>query len=189
MKAGIIAILALLATINAGAALACESGTKIEKIDVAGVKNFSQFNGSSSFSGPLVGFGGSTQPSAMSTLKDMGFATVVNLRLAAEEGVDIEGNRAAAEAVGIDYIHLPFEPNNMSPTLMDDFLKVMADTANQPVYLHCGSATRVSALWMINRVQQDGLDAEKATRELEAIAFKPDEAKAFATAYLAAQQD
>jgi uncharacterized protein (TIGR01244 family) len=189
MQPGIIVTLALFFGIGAGMALAGEPVSEIRKIDVAGIKNFSEFSGSSSFGGTHVGFGGSTQPSAMSTLKDMGFATVVNLRLASEEGVDIEGNQAAALAAGINYIHLPFKPSSMSPTLMHDFLKIMGDTANQPVYVHCGSATRVSALWMINRVQQDGLDTGKATQELEAIALKPDEAKAFATAYLAAHQD
>lgn len=189
MRPGIIVTLALVFSIGASTALAGEPLSEIRKVDIAGIKNFSEFEGSSSFGGSQVGFGGSTQPSAMSSLQEMGFATVVNLRLATEEGVDIEANQAAAQAAGIEYIHLPFEPGNMSPTFMDDFLKIMGDPARQPVFIHCGSATRVSALWMINRVQQDGLETAKATLELETIALKPDEAKAFTTAYLAAHQD
>ena len=40
----------------------------------------------------------------------------------------------------------------------------MADRSNQPVFIHCGSANRVGAVWMIKRTLQDKWTAEKAPR-------------------------
>ena len=148
-----------------------------EKADVPGVRNFTQV-------GPNTGFGGATQPSAMPILKEKGFATVINLRLESESDTGFADSRAAAEAAGLEYVHLPFDTSDMDPQLIPDFLATVDDPARQPVYVHCGSATRVAALWMIKRVQEDGWTIEQASREAEAIAGKPPQAIAFAENYL-----
>lgn len=156
----------------------------IEKRDLPGVVNYTRVENSSGFGGSLVGFGGATEPSAMSGLAGEGYATVINLRLADEEDVDIAASQKAAETAGVAYIHIPFDPANRTPGVVDQILDTMADPSNQPVYLHCGSATRASAVWMIGRVLKDGWLIEGASREVEAIAKKPDEAITFAEAYI-----
>lgn len=109
---------------------------------------------------------------------------MINLRLADENGNDVEASHAAAEAAGLNYIHLPFSTKNPG-TVIDDFLAAIGAPENQPVYVHCGSATRVAALWMIGRVLEDGWDIDQARAEAEQIAAKPEQAIAFATKYLA----
>jgi len=52
------------------------------------------------------------------------------------------------------------------------------------VYVHCNSATRAAALWMIGRVVEDHWSVDAAANEAEAIARKPDQAIAIATRYL-----
>ena len=42
------------------------------------------------------------------------------------------------------------------PEIAHAFLKAVADPANQPAYIHCGSANRVGAMWFIKRVKLDG---------------------------------
>lgn len=160
-----------------------------EKVDAPGIENFTLLDGPSGFAGPLAGFGGATNRSAMFWLKRNGFTTVINLRLASEEGADIDGNRAAAAAAGLNYIHLPFNARDPEPAVVDDFLVAIGDRQNQPVYIHCNSATRVAALWMIMRVDKDGWKLDAAQQEVELIAKKPAEAIAFATVYLASQAD
>ena len=44
----------------------------------------------------------------MPAIKKMGFASVVNLRLASEAGADVEGSAAAAKAANLNYVHIPF---------------------------------------------------------------------------------
>jgi uncharacterized protein (TIGR01244 family) len=166
------------------AALTARGDAVIEKTEVAGIINYSEYAGEQGFAGSKVGFGGATQPAAMDWLKQEGFGTVINLRLADEEGVDVETSRAAAEAAGLRYVHLPFDAGNPDQGQIDRFFSLLEDSSNQPVYVHCGSATRAGALWMIGRVQQDKLDLQAAGGEARAIALKPEAAVNFATGYL-----
>ena len=75
-----------------------------------------------------------------------------------ENGANIEESKAAAEKVGLKYIHLPHQ--TPTPEIAEAFLKAVADPANQPVYIHCASANRVGAMWFIKRVKLDGWDVD-----------------------------
>lgn len=169
------------------AAVTAMADGAIEKIDAVGIENYTQFDGPPGFAGTPVGFGGATQAAAMEWLKREGFTTVINLRLASEEGVDVDANRAAAEAAGLQYIHLPFDTDKPKPAVIENFLSAVRGSANQPVYIHCNSATRAAALWMIGRVLEDGQEIDVASKEAEIIALKPDAAIAFATLYIERQ--
>jgi uncharacterized protein (TIGR01244 family) len=150
---------------------------QVKKAEVPGITNFSRV-------GNTFGFGGATDPSAMAKLKNDGFALVINLRLTSEPGVALVASRAAAQAVGLKYIHLPFDVEKPEPELVNNFLAVIQDKTNQPTYVHCNSATRVAALWMIKRVLEDEWEIDSASEEAGLIAEKPDEAVAFATHYI-----
>ena len=154
---------------------------------MTGIRNFSKIEDASSFAGPLVGFGGATLPAAMPSLKAAGFTTVINLRMGGEEDANIEANRAAAEQAGLHFVHLPLDTDNPDPAVMTTFLATLGSSEHQPVYIHCGSATRAGALWMIGRVLEDGWEIEAASAEAEVIAEKPTAAIAFAKGYLASK--
>ena len=49
-------------------------------------------------------------------------------------------------------------------TAVSSFLATVADTKNQPVFVHCGSANRVGGMWMIKRVLQDKWPIEQRAR-------------------------
>lgn len=154
----------------------------VHKADVEGIVNFSRI-------GDDTGFGGATEPEAMTSLKQKGFTTVINMRLASEDGVDVQAEREAAEAAGLEYIHLPFDSSSPAPGYFDQFLAAVGDEANPPVYIHCGSATRVAALWMSKRVLADGWSLDEAAAEAEQIAGKPESAVAFGKKYIEAQEE
>jgi len=156
----------------------------VHKVEAPGIVNFSLMEGSTGYAGSRVGFGGATQPSAMPWLKSEGFATVINLRLASEDGATVKRSEAAATAIGIKYVHLPFDPKSPAPDIMDNFTSAVGEKSNQPVYIHCHSASRAAALWMISRVQKDGWAFDDAANEAKLIAEKPDESISFASAYL-----
>jgi uncharacterized protein (TIGR01244 family) len=159
------------------AAVVALPSAQVKKGEVPGITNFSRVDAT-------VGCGGATQPAAMAELRKPGFNSVINLRVATEEGANVEAGRAAAQAAGLKYIHLPFEVASPDPTLVENFLATVADTSNQPVYIHCGSANRVGAVWMIKRVLQDGWEIDKAREEAEAIGLTNPRLKAFATEYI-----
>ena len=149
---------------------------EITKQDVEGIDNFSRYTGAPTFAGDSVGFGGATEPEAMARLKALGFSTVISLRLSDEDDANIEANRAAAAAAGLEYIHLPFDAEQPAADLEANFLSAASDASRQPVYIHCSSATRASILWMIGRTEWDGVDTEAAEAEGSQIAGKPEKA-------------
>ena len=153
-------------------------GAQVRKAEVPGITNFSRVDAT-------VGCGGATESSAMPALRKEGFVSVINLRLATEKGVNIDESRAAAQAAGMKYIHVPFDTAKPDVKLVDTFLAAVSDKANQPVYIHCGSANRVGAVWMIKRVLQDGWAVDKAQTEAEAIGLTNPQLKAFANDYIA----
>ena len=187
LKVGLIGVSAVL---MAAVVLAGElSPSHIAKSDIEGIRNFSRIDGTSGFGGSTVGFGGATEPSAMPLLKRDGFATVINLRLSDETEATVAASRTAARAAGLNYIHLPFDPKAFDASVVDDFLDAVGTEANQPVYVHCNSASRAAGLWMIGRVLVDGWDIDAASTEARVIAEKPDEAIAVATSYIDSQRE
>ena len=142
-----------------------------------GVRNYTRVDAT-------VACAGATPPEAMAVLRERGFNAVINFRTAGENGATIDAGRAAAEAAGLNYVHIPFR----QPTaeVVEAFLAAVAEPANQPVYIHCGSANRVGAMWLIKRVEQDGYSLEDATAEAEAIGLRSAALKEFALGYLGA---
>jgi uncharacterized protein (TIGR01244 family) len=165
-----------------GAILALIAGSafqtaSISRQDLPGVVNYSRVDAT-------IGCGGATDVSAFPTLKREGFVSIVNLRLKDEPGVDIEQSTDAAREHGLKYFHLPFSAREPDPALVDRFLELVSDEANQPVYIHCGSANRVGAVWLVKRVLADKWGLDRAVEEAEAIGLRSPELKAFALAYI-----
>jgi uncharacterized protein (TIGR01244 family) len=168
-------------TLSLAATLSIPVIGQVTKQEMPGIRNYSRVDAT-------VGCGGATDPSAMAGLKKEGFASVINLRLATETGANVEAGRAAARAAGLKYIHLPFDAAMPDPKVVDSFLVAVADPANQPVYIHCGSANRVGGVWMIKRVLRDGWPAEKALVEARAIGLTSPAITAFATEYISSHR-
>lgn len=170
------ASLALIAAVAIAAPVAAQ-----QKQERAGISNFTRVDA-------VVACGGATETSALPALKEDGFVSVVNLRTPQEKGANIEANQAEAKKLGLKYFSLPFDTRSPDPALVDRFLATVSDKSNQPVYIHCGTANRVAALWMIKRVLQDGWDEDKALTEAKAIGLTSPALQKFATDYLAAHR-
>ena len=141
-----------------------------------GVRNYTRVDAT-------VACAGATPPEALADLKRLGFTSVINFRTAQEDGANIEASQTAAAVSGLKYFHIPFR--SPSPEIAEEFLSVVADTSNQPVYIHCASANRVGAMWFIKRVKQDGWDDARAMQEAETIGLRSEALKEFARAYVA----
>lgn len=129
-----------------------------------------------------VACAGATTLDAMPALKAEGFKAIINLRRASEEGANVEASKQAAEAAGLRYLHIPFDGSD--PKAVDQFLAAVKDPENSPVYIHCATANRVGAMWLIKRVMVDGWSVEKATEEAERAGLKNPRLKEFALGYL-----
>ncbi|HEX6161855.1 MAG TPA: sulfur transferase domain-containing protein [Vicinamibacterales bacterium] len=154
---------------------------QVTKQERAGIVNFSKVDA-------VVACGGATETSALEGLAKDGFKSVINLRLATENNANIEQNAARAKELGLKYIHIPFNSQQLDPKVIDNFLAAIADKNNQPAYVHCGSASRVGAVWLAKRVMQDGWTIEKATEEAKAIGLRGEPLEKFALDYIAAHK-
>lgn len=149
---------------------------QVTKQAVPGVTNFARLE-------TTIACGGATTPEAVPELKKMGFASIVNMRLADEAGANVEGEAAAAKTAGINFIHIPFNSAKPDPAVADHFLQVITAPENNPAYIHCASGNRVSAMWMIKRMVIDHWDADKAYTEANALGLTNPALKQFAVDY------
>jgi protein tyrosine phosphatase (PTP) superfamily phosphohydrolase (DUF442 family) len=69
--------------------------------------------------------------------------------------------------------------------LIDRFLKAVTDPANQPAFIHCASANRAAALWLIKRVEVDKWDVDRAVEEASALGLTNPALKAMALEHIA----
>lgn len=157
--------------------LAVAGGAAPDAETPPGVRNYTRVDAT-------VACGGATTAEAYPALRAQGFKAVINLRQASEPGADIEGSTRAAEAAGLKYIHIPFSGGNPQHATVDTFLAAVRDPANSPVYIHCGSANRVGAVWLVKRMLVDGWDESKAVAEAEAIGLRSPALRDFALEYV-----
>jgi uncharacterized protein (TIGR01244 family) len=153
------------------------SAQQVVKKDIAGVSTFAQLEST-------IACGGSTKPEAIREIRNMGFKSVINLRLATEEGAMVEEEGAAVKAAGMNYVHLPFNAQSPDPNLIDNFIAAVTRPANTPAYVHCAAGGRAAALWMIKRVKADGWTLDRALVEANALGLN-DRFRPFAMNYLA----
>lgn len=102
---------------------------QVVKKEVPGIRNLATIEST-------VACAGAITPAAIEEIQKMGFASIINLRLATEQGADIETHTAAAKAVGIAYYHIPFSPAAPEPAVVDTFLKTITAPGVQPAFIH-----------------------------------------------------
>ena len=149
---------------------------QVTKESREGIKNFSRLE-------TTVACAGAITSDAMPEIKKMGFASVINLREAQEPGADIEKHRAAAEAAGLRYFHIPLNSAKPDPKVADQFVKVISSKEAEPAFIHCASANRAAAMWMIKRIVVDRLEVERAEAEAAAMGLTNAALKQWAIEY------
>ena len=164
---------ALIATLGLTGHVSAQQVTK-ETRD--GIKNFSRLE-------TTVACAGAITSDAMPEIRKMGFVSVINLREAQEPGADIEKHRAAAEAAGLRYYHVPFNGAKPDPKAADQFVKVISSKEAAPAFIHCASANRASAMWLIKRIVVDHWEVDRAVTEAEALGLTNATLKQWAIEY------
>jgi uncharacterized protein (TIGR01244 family) len=147
----------LLAGFTAAAALA----QQVSKEPVAGIRNLARLE-------TTVACAGAITADAVPEIKKMGFASIVNLRLATEPGADVEKHEAAAKAAGLRYFHVPFT-GSPDPVAADQFLKAITSAGAEPAFIHCAGGNRAATMWLIKRLAVDRWDVDRAVAEAAAL--------------------
>ena len=128
--------------------------------------------------------GGQPTLAQLAEIKAQGIAAVVNLRTVGEAGFDAPAEEAEVKKLGMKYFHIPVANAGPKDEQADEFLKVTDDAKNRPVFIHCGSANRVGAFFMIRRVLRDGLTLDAAKTEATKIGLRSAALEEFAKQYI-----
>src|SRR3954470_23549453 len=75
---------------------------------IPGISNFARLE-------TTVACAGVTKADAVPDIKRLGFNSIIHLREATEQGADVEAESAAATAVGLNFVHLPFNIASPDP--------------------------------------------------------------------------
>lgn len=114
--------------------------------------------------------GGQPRLEHLQQLKDEGVKSIINLRPVSEHRAAEE--EAKAKELGLRYFNIPVVFGDPKDEQGAEFLKITDDTANRPAFIHCASAIRVGAFWMIRRVLRDGWTVDAAEEEAKKIGLK-----------------
>src|SRR6266404_2440172 len=126
--------------------------------------------------------GGQPSMENLQKMKREGVRSVINLRLASE--YNLEEESSMARKLDLRYFHIPVDKNDLKDEQVEEFLKVTGDPQNRPIFIHCTSAGRVSAFWMIRRALADGWKVEDAEAEAYKIGMHDEKLRDWALGYI-----
>ena len=155
--------------------------TKVTKETVPGITNYAHVE-------TTVACAGAITPGSVAEIKKMGYASIINLREATEQGADIDAEAAAAKKAGINFVHVPFNGANPSPAAVDQFLKAIKTAGNEPAFIHCAGGNRAASMWFIKRAVVDKWAIDQAMAEATDLGFTSQALKTFAIDYVKAHQ-
>jgi protein tyrosine phosphatase (PTP) superfamily phosphohydrolase (DUF442 family) len=118
----------------------------------------------------------------LTELKTQGVTTIINLRTPQEYNPAPE--EAKAKELNLRYFNIPVASSGPKDEQVVEFLKLTDDPKNRPAFIHCASANRVGAFWMIRRVLRDNWTLENAKAEAEKIGMRAPNLVDFATQYI-----
>jgi len=126
--------------------------------------------------------GGQPTMEQLTALKADGVKTIINLRTPTE--YDPAPEVAKAKELGLRYFNIPVASTGPKDDQVVEFLKLTDDPQNRPAFIHCASANRVGAFWMIRRVLRDNWTLDAAKAEAEKIGMRSQNLVDFATQYI-----
>ncbi|RME25421.1 MAG: protein-tyrosine-phosphatase, partial [Deltaproteobacteria bacterium] len=113
--------------------------------------------------------GAQPEPQGFRSLVKMGIKTVVNLRQLHSDRDEMD---EAGVADDLDYVHIRFNPFHPEDEDVVEFLKVIADPAKRPVFVHCRhGADRTGMMVAIYRIVFQGWTKKQAIEEMTTGGF------------------
>jgi len=155
-------------------------GQEVVREEMEGVRNFARI-------GTTIACAGAITPSAVPEIEEMGFASIINLRRATEEGANVEEEAAAVAATGMKYFHIPYD-GSADPAVAEQFLDAITSEGVEPAFVHCAGGGRAATMWLVKRIAIDHWDVDRATEEAIALGQGNEARRQFAIEYGQAHQ-
>jgi uncharacterized protein (TIGR01244 family) len=149
---------------------------EVKQENVDGVKNFHRLE-------TTVACAGAIKADAIPEIKKFGFASIINLREASEDGANLEAEAAAAKAADLHYYSIPFNSAAPDPAVADKFLDAITTKGSDPAFIHCAGGGRAATMWFIKRLVIDHWDVDRAAKEATDLGMTSPKLKQFAIDY------
>ena len=149
---------------------------EVTKEKVEGITNFNRIE-------TTVACSGAIKATAVPEIKKFGFASIINLRQASEDGANLEAEEAAAKAADIRYYSIPFNSSSPDPAAADRFLNAITAKGSDPAFIHCAGGGRAATMWFIKRLVVDHWDVDRAAKEATDLGMTSEKLKQFAIDY------
>ena len=149
---------------------------EVTKEKVEGITNFNRIE-------TTVACSGAIKADAVPEIKKFGFASIINLRQASEDGANLEAEAAAAKAADIRYYSIPFNGASPDPAVADRFIEAITTKGSDPAFIHCAGGGRAATMWFIKRLVVDHWDVDRAAKEATALGMTNPVLKQFAIDY------
>jgi len=160
-----------------GTSLPLARAQEVTKENVDGILNFHRLQ-------TTVACSGAIKPSAIPHIKEMGFASIINLREPSESGANLEEEAAAAKAAGLRYYSIPLNANAPDPAAADKFLEAITQKGTEPAFIHCAGGGRAATMWFIKRMAVDHWDVDRASKEATDLGMTSPKLRQFAIDYV-----
>jgi uncharacterized protein (TIGR01244 family) len=174
MKLHLLIAAGLMAT--AWLAAAPTRAQEVTKENVEGITNFHRLE-------TTVACSGAIKVTAVPEIKKFGFASIINLRQASEDGANLEEEAAAAKAADIRYYSIPFSSTDPDPAAADKFVAAITEKGSDPAFIHCAGGGRAATMWFIKRLVVDHWDVDRAAKEATDLGMTSPKLKQFAIDY------
>jgi uncharacterized protein (TIGR01244 family) len=174
MKSHLLIAAGLMAT--AWLAAAPIRAQEVTKENVEGITNFHRLE-------TTVACSGAIKVTAVPEIKKFGFASIINLRQASEDGANLEEEAAAAKAADIRYYSIPFSSTDPDPAAADKFVAAITEKGSDPAFIHCAGGGRAATMWFIKRMVVDHWDVDRAAKEATDLGMTSPKLKQFAIDY------
>jgi uncharacterized protein (TIGR01244 family) len=149
---------------------------EVTKEKVEGITNFNRIE-------TTVACSGAIKATAVPEIKKFGFASIINLRQASEDGANLEAEEAAAKTADIRYYSIPFNSSSPDPAAADMFLNAITAKGSDPAFIHCAGGGRAATMWFIKRLVVDHWDVDRAAKEATELGMTSEKLKQFAIDY------
>ena len=119
---------------------------------------------------PNVVTGGQPSTADLEAFRGAGGGIVLDLRDPMEPRPLDES--ATTQRLGLEYIVVPVTAGTMTDATLDRIHQVLRDAGDRPVFVHCGSGSRVGGALLPHLMLEHGLDEEDAVGQAMRIGLR-----------------
>ena len=119
---------------------------------------------------PNVVTGGQPSAADLEAFRESGGGIVVDLRDPMEPRPLDEP--ATAERLGLEYIAVPVTAGTMTDETLERIHNILRDAGDRPVFVHCGSGSRVGGALLPHLILEHGMEEEDAVGQAMRVGLR-----------------